>query len=126
MKQARNQLKSHIKALSNCYYNLYSYSRAELNDADEWFDHGYMKVSSNQTVHGIDWNSFYRKGFTACKYISFQESLFLAVKYGCNAIEVGHDAQTESWIDENCSKIYQRVMEIQDRIFIYLSHRWRG
>ena len=47
---------------------------------------------------------------------SFQDSLFNAVKYGSLAIEVGYGVWPESWIDENCSKLYQRMMEIQDRI----------
>ena len=51
------------------------------------------------------------------KSTSIKDSLFNAVKYGSNAIEVGYGAWPESWIDENCSKLYQRVMDIQERIF---------
>ena len=54
-------------------------------------------------------------------FISIKDSLFNAVKYGSNAIGVGYGVQPESWIDDNCSKLYQRVMEIQDRILIFRS-----
>ena len=40
-----NSIRSPNKALSNCYYNLYSYSRAALDDHDQWFDEGFIKVS---------------------------------------------------------------------------------
>ena len=49
-------------------------------------------------------------------FIFIKDSLFNAVKYGSKAIEVGYGVWPESWIDDNCSKLYQRVMEIQDRI----------
>ena len=48
--------------------------------------------------------------------IFIKDGLFNAVKYGSHAIEVGFGVWPESWIDDNCSKLYQRVMEIQDRI----------
>ena len=54
-----NSMRSSNKALSNCYYNLYKYSRAALqdddghdeagpqkrDDDDQWFDQGFIKVS---------------------------------------------------------------------------------
>ena len=51
-----NSIRSSNKALSNCYYNLYKYSRAALQDDDghssrkipdddQWFDQGFIKVS---------------------------------------------------------------------------------
>ena len=49
-------------------------------------------------------------------FIFIKDSLFNAIKYGSNAIEIGYGVQPKSWIDDNCSKLYQRVVEIKDRI----------
>ena len=56
-------------------------------------------------------------------FIFIKDSLFNAVKYGSKAIEVGYGVWPESWIDDNCSKLYQRVMEIQDRFYLFQNFR---